>query len=127
MTEIKKMANPLFQEMKLRPCEMSLYRKTFLARIENGASVEAAHKQALHACKLWENVGAFNDDRVETEEVVYPADTKFRDGFDALCDYFADEGALAKENVDSIAVAYRIGRLSLGEFRKKLGLDRDVG
>lgn len=50
---------------KLRPCEVSLYRKTFLARLNHGASVEGADKQGLHACKVWEKRGALNDDEID--------------------------------------------------------------
>lgn len=108
---------------KLRPREVSLFRRVFLSRVEHGASVEAAERQALHACKLWERHGAFGEDREKDENSGDEA--KFRDGFDALADYHADPEAVPATEVSVIAGLYRTGDLSLAEFRKKLGLDLD--
>lgn len=114
------------ENARLRPCEVSLFRKVFLARVGNGATVEAAERQALHACKVWEQRGAFGEDFEGAAEQT-ANETRFRDGFDALCDYYADPVADSSGDVSAIAGSYRMGRLTLDEFRKKLGLDRDDG
>jgi hypothetical protein len=111
---------------KLSPNEARLYRRIFCVRTDDGASVEAAHKAALHAVKLWKEVGAFTEEREEKVEDG-AIENRFRNGFDALCDYHNDPDAACSGDVGIIAGEYRLGHLTIAEFRKKLDLDRDAG
>jgi hypothetical protein len=52
----------------LKENEKSLFRRVYLARIAVGASIEAAEKQALHAVKRWNALGALNEDRTSEHE-----------------------------------------------------------
>jgi hypothetical protein len=52
----------MIDEKKLEPRERSLYRNVFLARVRDGASVEAADRQAIHSVTIWQKRGAFNED-----------------------------------------------------------------
>jgi hypothetical protein len=110
---------------KLRPNEVSLFRRVFFARLEHGAPVEAAEKQALHACRVWERLGAFNEETrsegaiVETPDAVAALDT--------LAGYIEADGGELDENpsdaFDRIANAVRgllEGRLLLKNFARAL-------
>lgn len=97
---------------KLRPVEVSVYRRVFLSRIEHGASVEAADRQGLQACKIWEQRGAFNDDES-------PGSARGQDSAkyaDAFC-------ALAKLMGDDIHVAMREfidGKIDAVSFKARI-------
>lgn len=66
---------------KLKGNEKSLFRRVYLARIEAGASVEAAERQALHAVKRWDALGALNDDRPDLRDAEI---ARLREGIEAV-------------------------------------------
>lgn len=118
-------------EKKLRPEEVSLYRKTFLARVSNGATVEAADRAAIHACTLWERRGAFNDDTVEKDgekPVRSPsAATTWRDEWDSLAEWLIEKYQTSYLDAGQIGQLMRktsTGNISIEEFKN--ALDRSL-
>lgn len=107
---------------KLKENEKSLFRRVYLARIETGASVEAAEKQALHAVKRWDALGALNDDRPDPRdaEIERLRDVliSYESADQALTAILANHGlsdkpeALAKEISTYENMAQKLGELS---------------
>lgn len=101
---------------KLKPEEKSLYRRVYLARVHEGASVESADRQAMQAVKIWHDRGAFGE----------PTETKHVSGDEAwsfitewLCDSY-DQSKLTPTGVASLMRSYGAGKLLLDELRDAL-------
>lgn len=56
---------PIASETEIAPHERSVFRRVFLARVQGGAWVEAAEKQAMEAVKIWRRLGLFEERRAE--------------------------------------------------------------
>lgn len=107
-------------EKKLRPEEVSLYRKTFLARVSNGATVEAADRAAIHACTLWERRGAFNEEPGDDGQ---NADEKrFADGFAAIVEHMGNDDIPPVEFCAELLKRYRDREIDISTLRARLGL-----
>lgn len=61
-------------EFAIEPHERSLARRVFLARVENGATVEAAKHQAVHAVKVWRQLDLFDGPLGVGEEEPLPGE-----------------------------------------------------
>ncbi len=107
---------------KLRPNEVSLFRRVFFARLEHGAPVEAAEKQALHACRIWERLGAFNEEPA-TGETDGAEIKRLQDALGALAAFVKDEGFDLNLRDDVIYEAIQkvlLGRLDVDGFKSAL-------
>lgn len=103
---------------KLKPHEVSLFRRVFLARINEGATVESAEKQALHACKIWERLGAYSDG--PSEEKAKPAGTNWEALWNVLASAMGknEDDAPSPKVLSERMVDLWLGDMSEDEFRE---------
>lgn len=108
---------------KLKPVERSLYRRVFMARIEGGQSPEAAHRHGLNAVKMWNEVGAFNEERETNADALI--EKRATDALWALQALFMDADKDLNDDADRISDAIHMlltGGINVAEFRFRLGL-----
>lgn len=106
---------------KLKPVERSLYRRVFMARIEGGQSPEAAHRHGLNAVKMWEGVGAFNEESAPSTS----EEKRLAAGFRAWAASWLDSNIEINESVPKLVESFLNDEIEIAEFRRRLGLDRD--
>lgn len=102
---------------KLKPEEKSLYRRVYLARVHEGASVESADRQAMQAVKIWHDRGAFGEIR-ETAEI---GASDFGPAWEFLAQQLARAGySELNRRIATAMVNFDEGSLDLDDFKRRV-------
>jgi hypothetical protein len=108
---------------ELKDHELSVYCRVFFARVQHGASVEAADRQALHAVKIWRERAAFDEPEQNEDKGAARSHGIEPTCFDIVADWVEDRDGLDEFQLNRLAVVLREivrGDLDYGRISARL-------